>query len=108
MPNVQNCRSSRHRFTSGVWLFAGAFVAALLTLVTPPFPNSVPVPTHLAQHFRVRNIFESLPPFTFFWTHQNGIALVQKCLRIAITTIEFNISVSGLRAIDAEPLFYSC
>ena len=108
MPNVQNCRSSRHRFTSGVGLFAGAFVAAFLTLVTPPFPNAVPVPTHLAQPFRVPNISESLPPFTFFWTHQNGIALVQKCRRIAITTIEFNISFSGLRAIDAEPLFYSC
>ena len=38
-----------HRITSGVGLFAGAFVAAFLTLVAPPFPNAVPVATHLAQ-----------------------------------------------------------
>ena len=37
-----------HRITSGVGLFAGAFVASVLTLVAPPFPNAVPVSTHLA------------------------------------------------------------
>ena len=37
---------------SGVGLFAGAFVAAFFTLVAPPFPNAVPVPTHLAHQSR--------------------------------------------------------
>ena len=42
-----------HRITSGVGLFAGAFVASVLTLVAPPFPNAVPVSTHLAHQPRV-------------------------------------------------------
>ena len=60
-----------HRITSGVGLFAGAFVASVLTLVAPPFPNAVPVPTHQAHHSRVGCLIN------FFHNHLGQLTLFE-------------------------------
>ena len=60
-----------HRITSGVGLFAGAFVASVLTLVAPPFPNAVPVSTHLAHQPRVDCLI------SFFHNHLGQLFLFE-------------------------------